>query len=230
MTAITTGMIKYPSDDRTVEAYRAMPESGSNAGIVVIQEWWGLVDHIKDVADRFASEGFVALAPDLYYGQQADEPDDARKLAMEMDRPRAVDDLVAACDYLRRSGCLRVGAIGFCMGGALVLEVATHAGAVNAAAPYYGRPLPKERAAEVDVPLLGVYGGQDTGIPVESVQEMSDALKQHGKDADIHIYPDAKHAFFNDTRPESYHPEASADAWAKTIAFFKKTLIAQPVG
>ena len=113
-------MVEFPSNGRQVQGYLAGPEERGAPGVIVIQEWWGLVEHIKDVVDRFAGEGFVALAPDLYYGQQAEEPDDAHKLAMEMDRPRAIQDLESAAAYLRSLGCPRVGAVGFCMGGALV--------------------------------------------------------------------------------------------------------------
>jgi carboxymethylenebutenolidase len=130
-----------------------------------------------------AAEGYVALAPDLYHGKQADEPDDARKLAMEMDRPAALADLEAATRYLRSLGCQRVGAVGFCMGGALVLELATRPGALDAAAPFYGRPLPPERASEVQAPVLGFYGDLDTGIPVEGVNALAEALHGLGRAA-----------------------------------------------
>ena len=221
--SVQTAMIEFPSNGRQVQGYLARPEENAAPGVIVIQEWWGLVEHIKDVADRFAAEGFVALAPDLYYGQQAEEPDDARKLAMEMDRPRAIQDLEGAAAYLRSLGCPRVGAVGFCMGGALVWELATRAGAIDAAVPFYGRPVAPERVAEVSAPIEGFYGGEDHGIPVEGVRQVVDALKQAGKDADAHVYDGAEHAFFNDTRP-SYHAEASADAWQRTLRFFRRTL------
>ena len=216
-------MVQFPANGRQVSGYLARPAQENAAGVIVIQEWWGLVDHIKDVADRFARQGFVALAPDLYYGQQTEEPDDARKLAMEMDRPRAVRDLEAAAAYLRSLGCPKVGAVGFCMGGGLVWELATRPGVIDAGAPYYGRPVAPERAGEVTVPIEGFYGEKDQGIPAEGVRQLAATLKQSGKDADVHIYQDAEHAFFNDTRP-SYHPEASADAWRRTLSFFRRTL------
>jgi carboxymethylenebutenolidase len=223
MPAIESHLVQFPSDGRSVQGYLARPQNADAApGLIVVQEWWGLVDHIKDVAERFATEGFCALAPDLYYGQQTEEPDDARKLAM--DRPRAITDLEAAARYLRNQGCERVGAIGYCMGGGLVMELATREGVIDAAAPYYGRPLPKDRAHQVRVPMLGIYAELDAGIPVAHVNELSEALRRLDKDAVFHIYPDADHAFFNDTRPSSYHPEASADAWQKTLAFFRRTL------
>jgi carboxymethylenebutenolidase len=225
MPEVESTMVEIAVDGRLLPAYLARPAAGGTApGIIVIQEWWGLVDHIKDVADRFAREGYVALAPDLYYGSQTDEPDDARKLAMEMDRPRAMQDLEAAAAYLRGMGCPTVGAIGYCMGGGLVMEMATRPGLLNAATPYYGRPLPPERAGEVTVPIYGFFGERDGGIPVADVTALFDALKQAGKDANVEIYAGAEHAFFNDSRPSAYHAEASADAWRRTIEFFKRTL------
>ena len=219
-------MVDVPVNGRQARGYLARPAGGGSGapGVVVIQEWWGLVDHIKDVADRFAAEGYVALAPDLYHGKQADEPDDARKLAMEMDRPAALADLEAATRYLRSLGCPRVGAVGFCMGGALGLERATRPGALDAAAPVYGRPLPPERASEVQAPVLGFYGDLDTGIPVEGVNALAEALHGLGRDATFQVYEGAKHAFFNDERPEAYHAEAAADAWTRVLAFFGRTL------
>lgn len=225
MADIETTMIEVPVDGRLLPAYLARPLAGGAApGVVVIQEWWGLVAHIKDVADRFAREGYIALAPDLYYGQQTEEPDDARKLAMEMDRPRALHDLEAAAGYLRGLGCPKVGAVGYCMGGGLVMEIATRPGVIDAAAPYYGRPLPPERAGEVAVPIFGFFAERDQGIPVADVTAFFDALKQAGKDATVQIYPGADHAFFNDTRPSSYNADASADAWRRTLDFFRRTL------
>jgi carboxymethylenebutenolidase len=225
---IETRMVEFPANGRTVQGYLARPAEQGAPGLVVIQEWWGLVPHIKDVAERFAREGFVALAPDLYYGQQTEEPDEARKLAMEMDRQRAVRDLGAAADYLRSQGSPKVGAVGYCMGGALVWELATRPGAIDAGAPYYGRPVAMERIDEVAVPIEGFYGEKDQGIPPDGVRQVADALRQKGKDVDVHVYEGADHAFFNDTRSSSYHREASEDAWRRTIAFFRRTLGTTP--
>ena len=222
-------MVQFPNDGRQVAGYLARPSTDGAPGIIVIQEWWGLVDHIKDVADRFAREGFVALAPDLYEGKQTDEPDDARKLVMEMDRDKAMSDLVAAAGYLRSIGCRRIGAVGYCMGGGLVWELATRQGTIDAAAPYYGRPISAGRAGEVSIPVEAFYAELDQGIPVAGVQEVVTALRDAGKDADLHVYEGAEHAFFNDSRPSSYHAEASADAWRRTLAFFRRTL-GQPAG
>jgi carboxymethylenebutenolidase len=182
-------MVQVPVNGRQAAGYLVRPDGGGQGapGVVVIQEWWGLVDHIKDVADRFAAEGFVALAPDLYHGQQTDEPDDARKLAMEMDRAAALADLEASTRYLRSLGCPRVGAVGFCMGGGLVLELATRPNAIDAAAPYYGRPLPPERAGEVQAPVLGLYGEKDSGIPVAGVNALAESRRAPGEGAALQV-------------------------------------------
>jgi carboxymethylenebutenolidase len=224
MADVRSEMVQFQNDGRRVSGYLARPSTEGAAGIVVIQEWWGLVDHIKDVADRFAREGFVALAPDLYEGKQTEEPDDARKLVMEMDRARAMSDLEAAARYLRSIGCRRIGAVGYCMGGGLVWELATRQGAIDAAAPYYGRPIGADRAGEVSIPVEAFYAELDQGIPAAGVQDVITALRDAGKDAELHVYEGAEHAFFNDSRPSSYHAEASADAWRRTIAFFRRTL------
>jgi carboxymethylenebutenolidase len=224
MAEIETRMVEFPANGRTVQGYLARPADAGAPGLIVIQEWWGLVPHIKDVVERFAREGFVALAPDLYYGQQTEEPDEARKLAMEMDRQHAIRDLEAAAEYLRSLGCARVGATGYCMGGGLVWELATRPGVIDAGAPYYGRPIAIERIDEVTVPIEGFYGEKDQGIPADGVRRVADALRAQGKDVDVHIYEGADHAFFNDTRSSSYHREASKDAWQRTLAFFRRTL------
>lgn len=217
-------MVQFGANGRQTDGYLARPATEPAPGVIVVQEWWELNENIKAIADRFAAEGFVALAPDLYHGKLTSEPDEARKLLMELDRERALVDLAGAAAHLRSLGCPKVGAVGYCMGGGLVLEASTRAGLIDAAAPYYGRPLPPERAAEAQAPISGYFGGKDHGISVEAVNAMADALAAAGKDAVVTIYPEADHAFFNDTRPESYDAAASADAWASTVAFFWRTL------
>ncbi|MGD9892115.1 MAG: dienelactone hydrolase family protein [Dehalococcoidia bacterium] len=229
MADVRSEMVQFANDGRQVAGYLARPSTEGAPGVIVIQEWWGLVDHIKDVADRFARDGFVALAPDLYEGKQTEEPDNARKLVMEMDRARAMSDLEAAARYLRSIGCRRIGAVGYCMGGGLVWELATRQGTIDAAAPYYGRPISADRAGDVSIPVEAFYAELDQGIPVAGVQEVVTALRNAGKDADLHVYEGAEHAFFNDSRPSSYHADASADAWRRTLAFFRRTL-GEPAG
>lgn len=221
-------MITWTTNGDEVPGYLSVTEKTPAPGIIVLQEWWGLEPHIKEVTDRFADEDFVALAPDLYHGALVDEPDEARKLAMELDHGRAVAEIESAARYLLSRDDVtgdRVGIIGFCMGGGLVHQVAIRTDVAGAAVVFYGRnPDPIEQVSEMDCPLLGIYGGQDQGIPPSEVERLRGALQAAGKtDYEIHMYDDAPHAFFNDRRP-SYREFDSRDAWEKAIGFFRKNL------
>ena len=223
--------VEYPGPGgETLTGYLAYPDDGgAYPAAVVMQEWWGLNEHIKDVARRLALEGYVVLAPDLYKGQVATEPDEARKLVMELDMPAAVAEIGSAIDYLlaqENVSSAQAGVVGFCMGGGLALMTAladAGVGKVGAAVPFYGQPLSPEQAAQVQAPVLGLYGADDGGIPVAAVQAMQDALTTAGVDNEFQIYAGAPHAFFNDTRA-SYRPEAAADAWARLLAWFEEYL------
>ena len=225
-------MISYPCNSHTTPGYLSIPDYGKYfPAVIAIQEWWGLVGHIKDVADRLAAEGFAALAPDLYHGQIANEPNEARKLAMALDRRRAVDEILAAASYLRSLEIVqpaKVGVIGWCMGGGLALTTAASSdlvsGLVDAVVCFYGRPLDARDTAKIEAPVLGLYGELDSGIPATIVQEFEQQLESSGVAHQIHIYPGAGHAFFNDGRPEAYQAEAAADAWEQTLAWLRKYL------
>lgn len=220
-------MVTFPSNGGETPGYLALPSTTPAPGIVVIQEWWGLEPHIRDVTDRFAAEGFVALAPDLYHGKVATEPDEARKLAMELEYDRAVAEIIAAARYLLNRAEVRgpkVGVVGFCMGGGLSLLSACRSDLFGAAVVFYGRnPNPIEQVRSLTCPLLGLYGEADQGIPPTEVERLRQALQEAGKQFELHIYPNAPHAFFNDTRA-SYRPEAAIDAWRRTLAFFRQHL------
>src|SRR5690606_33974359 len=169
--------------------YLARPGDGKpRPAVVVIQEWWGVDEHIKDVTRRFASEGFVALAPDLYHGKVTTEPDEARKLVMELDMQAAVGEIRAAIGFLLAQEYVageKVGIVGFCMGGRLVLHTARVEEKLGAAVPFYGTPLTPREAAEVKAPILGHYGEEDAGIPVANVRAMEEALKRAGVETEI---------------------------------------------
>ncbi len=230
MTAVETRMIEFPINAHAAPGYLARPAGGqAHPGVVVIQEWWGLVPHIKDVAERFAHEGFVALAPDLYHGQAADEPDEARKLAMALDAQRAMQEIAAAARHLRKMDYVapqKVGIVGWCMGGGLSLSTAAHhADLVDAAVAFYGRPLTASDTAKLRVPVLGLYAEHDHGIPVEAVRVFEAQLEQQHVPHEVHIYPGTSHAFFNDTRPQIYAAVAAQDAWQKTLAWFRRYLV-----
>ncbi len=220
-------MIEFPSNGSAAQGYIASTESSSGPGVVVIQEYWGLVDHIKDVCDRFAAEGFVALSPDLYHGEKVAEPDEAGKLMMAMSLDQAGKDLSGAVDEVdSRSNGHGVGVIGFCMGGGLALMLASQRpDKVRAVVPFYGAA-PWEGAqpdySALTGAVLGHYAGHDEWASPEVARALVRTLREAGNsDVDIHIYPDTEHAFFNDTRPEVYDAEASALAWQRTIEFLR---------
>jgi carboxymethylenebutenolidase len=219
-------MVEFPANGGTCPGYLA---DGGGPGVVVIQEWWGLVPHIQDVADRFSAEGFTALAPDLYRGKEASEPDEAGKLMMALNIEQAATDMSGAVDLLReRTGRDSVGVVGFCMGGGLALVLACHRpDAVKAVAPFYGLiPWPNAEPdwSKLAAKVEGHYAEKDAFFTPDKVQELQKTLDDLGKDSTLHIYPGADHAFFNDTRPEVYNPEASATAWQRTVDLFRSSL------
>jgi carboxymethylenebutenolidase len=226
MPAIRTSKV---DNGTTTPGYLAVPEGdGPFPGVIVVQEWWGLEDHIKDVAERFAREGFAAFAPDLYHGKVTAEPDEAMKMMMSLDMLRATEELVAATDWLASQPYIQgrgIGAIGFCMGGGLALSLACASPHIKAVAPFYGAtPDPPDKVASINGPVFAVYAEHDDffGPPVR--EALREALTKHGKQFTIETYPGTSHAFFNDTRPEVHNPEASKDAWSRVIELFKANL------
>jgi len=221
-------VIDLKGNEAALKAYLVEPRGkGPFPGVVVIQEWWGLNDQIKGVADRLASEGYVALAPDLYHGKSTTDPEKAHELLRGLDENEALSDLETAVDYLRglsEVGKGKVGSIGFCMGGGLSLRLALRRPDLSGAVVFYGSPetdpaLLKKAAC----PVLGLFGEEDQGISRDKVEAMAKGLREAGKEAEIHFYPKAGHAFFNETRP-SYVPEAATDAWKRTVAFLQARL------
>lgn len=218
--------ITFASNGGTCDGYLA---DGGGPGVIVIQEWWGLVPHIEDVADRLATEGFTALAPDLYHGRSSSEPDEAGKLMMGLELAKAAKDMSGAVDILQeRTGRTRVGVVGFCMGGGLALVLACQrADAVAAVAPYYGViPWPSAQPAWEDLRarVVGEYAEVDDFAGPEAVRELESRLRALGKDATMHIHAGCHHAFFNDSRPEVYDAHAASVAFTRTIELFRSTL------
>jgi carboxymethylenebutenolidase len=225
---IHTETVQFPTNGETGTGYLASPTGdGPFSGVIVVQEWWGLDDHIKDVAGRFAREGFVALAPDLYHGKVTKEPDEAQKMMMSLDVPRASKELAKATDYLASRPEVAgrgIGAIGFCMGGGLALTLATDSPLIKAAAPFYGsNPSPIEKVADLQGPVFAVYAEQDTffGPPVREALE--NALRQNNIEHEVRVYP-GHHGFFNDTRAEVHDPGAAQDAWKRVLTLFRENL------
>src|SRR5260370_34029087 len=219
-------MVEFSGNGTQASGYLAVPGKGNGPGVVVVQEWWGLVDHIKHGCDRFAAAGYVALAPDLYHGKTAKSPDEAGKLMMALRIDEAEKDLRGAIHFLRDNEATtgsKVGTIGFCMGGALALYAACKNPQVGACVVFYGgHPKVKPDLPNLQAPLLGIYAERDRSVTPESVHDLERQLKSLGKSAEMHIYPDADHALFNDKRPEVYNEKAAADAWNRVLEFFGK--------
>jgi carboxymethylenebutenolidase len=219
--------ISFKTNGTTTPGYLARP-AGPGPGVIVIQEWWGLVPHIENVADRFAAEGFVALAPDLFHGRSAKSADEAGKLMMSLEIDEASRDLSAAIEHLGAQAGVtggRIGTIGFCMGGALSLFAACASRRVRACVVFYGgHPNVKPDLASLEAPVLGIFAGRDTFVTPQVVADLDRRLTELGKPHTFHSYPNAAHAFFNDDRPEVYDQAAAADAWSKTIAFLRREL------
>ncbi len=221
-------MVQFRSNGGSTDGYLSVPNSGTGPALIVIQEWWGLVDHIKEVCDRFAAEGFVALAPDLYHGKTTKSPDEAGKLMMALRIDEAEKDLSGAIEYLSTHDAntsKKVGVVGFCMGGALSLYTATKNPHIGACVVFYGgHPNVKPDLPNLHAPVLGLYAGKDGFVTPDSVRALESKLKELGKPIEAVIYPDTDHAFFNDSRPEVYNAEAAADAWRRTLEFLRKHL------
>ena len=219
-------IVQIPSNGGTTPGYLATPAGGKGPGVLVIQEWWGLVPHIKHVADRFAAEGFSALAPDLYHGKTASEPDGAGKLFMALNIAQAEKDLRGAATFLAGySSTAKIGAVGFCMGGQLALFAGTVNPSVGAVVDFYGiHPNVKPDYTKLSGPVLGLFAEKDQFVTPQTARELDAAIKKAGKTSEIHIYPNVDHAFFNDERPDAYNKAAAEDAWRRTLAFFRQHL------
>ena len=227
--AATSKDVSYKSGDETVRGILYTPSGkGPFPAIVVIHEWWGLNDWVKDQASKLADQGYVTLALDLYRGKVADNSDTAHELMRGLPPDRAGRDLHAAVEFLQAQPNVRkdrIGSIGWCMGGGYSLEVALEEPALAACVINYGH-LATDPAAlqKIHAPILGNFGAQDKGIPPADVEKFQKALQDAGKRADIKIYPDAGHAFQNPDNKEGYRPEDTKDAWQRTVSFFDRTL------
>jgi len=221
-------MISFPANGRNADGYLALPPSGRGPGLVVIQEWWGLVDHIKDLADRFAREGYVALAPDLYHGEKTKSPDQAGKLLMALNIAETAKDLGGAAQYLRGRPEVqprKIGAVGFCMGGQLALYGGTtHPDLIDAVVDFYGiHPKVDPDVSRLSGPVLAHFGTRDRSVPESAANALVERIKAAGKSVEAYFY-DADHAFFNDQRPEVYDRDSAQLAWRRTLDFLRRAL------
>ena len=222
--------VTFKSGTESGSGLLVTPEGkGPFPAVIVIQEWWGLDDWVKDQARALAKEGYEALAVDLYHGKVTNKQEEAHQLMMGLPPDRAIRDLKGAYSYLASRADVkkdRIGAIGWCMGGKYTLELATQEPNLKAAVAYYGAP-PTEPAAiaRIKAPILGNYGAEDKGPAPEQVKAFEEALKKAVKPVDVKIYAGAGHAFANPNNPwKGYREDSAKDAWARTVAFFAKHL------
>src|SRR3954467_10819527 len=222
--------VEFQANGGTAPGYLAVPESGSGPGVVVLQEWWGLEDHIKDVTERFAAEGFVALAPDLYRGETTDQPDEAQQKMMAMNVEQAEKDLRGAVDYVSEHEAYDgsgIGAVGFCLGGGLAVWAGTLNPKVDAVVSfYYVMPHGKPDFSNLDAPVLGHFGDSDDFVSVEDAKALEKEIDEAtDHDVEFVFYEGAGHAFFNDhNRLGTYNEGHAKKAWHSTVDFFKRHL------
>lgn len=232
--AATSKDVSYKSGNETVHGILYAPSgNGPFPAIIVIHEWWGLNDWVKEQASKLSDQGYVTLAIDLYRGKVATTPNEAHEFMGGVPQERAARDLQAAFDYLQSQSNVkknRIGAIGWCMGGGYSLELALHQPKLAADVVNYGvgdyASLAKDTAALKDehAPILGLYGAEDRGIPQDEVKAFAAQMEKLGKKMDVTIYPDAGHAFENPNNKDGYRAKDAADAWNKIVSFFASTL------
>ena len=224
--------VTYPGDTVEMTGFLARPSSDATPrpAVVVIHEWWGVTDHIKDIATRLAREGFVALAPDLYsrLGHKVTtDAQEAAKLMESLQSQLVLLDMNATTNYLKAQPFvdpLKIGTVGFCMGGTFALMMAAHNSDVKAAAVFYGQIPPTDSLKYLVAPILYIHGGADTWITKREAERLQQGLKQFGRPGEVVIYPDCPHAFFNNTRPDVYRANEAQDAWTRTLQFLRTQL------
>ena len=221
-------MVDFSTNGQSSPGYLAIPESGKGLGVIVIQEWWGLVPHIRDVCDRFAAEGFVALAPDLYHGATTTSPDEAGRLMMALRIDQAEKDLQGAVGFLLDHPGIsgrKVGCVGFCMGGQLALFAVSKNPLIGACVDYYGiHPNVHPDFANLEAPVLGFFGEQDSFVTPDAAKKLGSELSRLGKKVDFTIFPDVGHAFFNDSRKDVYNEALAKKTWMRMVEFFRQNL------
>lgn len=214
----TTAFVALPAEPDTTTS------AASSAAIVLIHEWWGINDHIRDLAGRYAGEGFVCVAPDLFRGKVTVDPQEASRLMHELAPEDGMETIRAAIREARRAyGVQQVGITGYCMGGTFALLSACELEELGAAAPFYGDIPEEEKLAGLSVPTLFIAGKRDNWITPEKVKGLETAAQKHGLPVEVISY-DADHAFFNDTRPEVYNRGAATDAWQRVLRHFREYL------
>jgi carboxymethylenebutenolidase len=223
-------MVEFPIEGGgTASGFDARPScQGACPGVIVVQEYWGLNAHIKDVTCRLAQEGFIALAPDLYDGKLATDANQASAMMQQLDRERAIRILRGGVKFLQEKEPIyaeHIGVIGFCMGGSYALLLACREPVLKAAVPFYGDlPDPIDQVKNIRCPVLFFGAGKDQWINADKISRLKKAFQEYGVHGEVRVYPEAEHAFFNDTRPDKYNPAAAHDAWTRTLGLFSRTL------
>ena len=221
--------IELASGAERLRGYLALPPRGHGPGVIVLQEWWGLVDHIREVCDRLAREGFVALAPDLYRGETTTDPGVAGRLMMDLQLPRAASDLTAALTTLLNHAAVsggKVATLGFCMGGQLALFAAGQSARIAAVVDCYGvHPNVRVDLANVKAAVMGVFAERDAFVSPETAHQLESDLRTAGVRTDFTIYPGVNHAFMNDTRPDVYDAVSAQRAWGRILSFLRAELV-----
>jgi carboxymethylenebutenolidase len=222
------GMVEFSAGASMAQGYFTEPAGeGKRPGLIVIQEWWGLNDHIKDVADRFATEGFVVLAPDLYDGKVTKDPGEAGQLMQGLDQNKAIEILNGAVEYLKSRESVNpeaIGVTGFCMGGTYALLLACLNKSVKASVPFYGDVPGEDVLKNLAAPVLFIGAENDPWITKEKMESLRKGLEKLKKEGEVKVYSGVGHAFFNDTRPDAYDGEAAQDAWKRVIKFLSEKL------
>jgi len=220
--------ITFNCGDRSLGGYLALPDKKEGPGLILLQEWWGINTHIKDLVDRFASAGFVTLAPDLFHGEVATTPDAAERAMMQLNISATAKELECAVTYLKEQKVLKpqkIAVMGFCMGGQLALFTASISKDIDACIDFYGiHPNVKPDFHNISCPVLGIFGGLDTMVTPSVVQELETTLDDHKISHTFITYEKAGHAFFNDGRKEVYNKAAAEDAYQQVLTFLKRTI------
>jgi carboxymethylenebutenolidase len=224
-----TQTVKYQSGNETVTGFLALPGTpGRHPAVIVIHEWWGLVDWVKQQAENLSAHGYVALAVDLYRGRSSMDPMEAHELMRGLPPDRGLRDLEAAFKYLASRPDVnpaKIGSIGWCMGGGWSIQLAETEPRLAACVVNYGAlPTSAEIIEKIKAPVLGNFGGQDRGITPDSVQAFAKAMRADHKVINVKVYPDAGHAFENPNNKGGYRPEDARDAWERSLNFLNHYL------
>ena len=231
MAEITTQEVSYPGKAGNLKAYVAHPAGGGPRPVViVVQEWWGLNENIKDIARRFANEGYFAIAPDLYSRQGhkvANDPNTAAQLMGGLQTADGIDDLKSTVSWIRAQKDIqssKIGITGYCMGGSYAMLLPCESKDISASAPFYGEIPSDDKIKNLNCPIFYAYGANDGWIQRPDVERLAADLKKFGKPGEVKIYEGCDHGFFNDTRKDVYAPEAAKDGWQHTLTLFAENL------